>query len=210
MTHILLVEDNEDIGSAIVEYLEYNWHTIQWSKSWDDGVVMMSHNHFDCIILDIMLPGMDGISVLKFIREKYNIPVIMTTAKWQIEDKELWFTVWADDYLVKPFALKELLLRIKALVKRSEKVDIFRRNDIEIFIDENEVRKSGKKIPLTLKERQILLLLLEHEKHTISRTEIVQEIWWGDAIWENDSKLDVYISNLRKKLSKDIIQTIKW
>jgi len=206
---LLIVEDNLEIGENIKEYLELEWYVVYREK---DGLAgfKTSHEHqFDVILLDVMLPGMDGFTLCQKIRERSKVPIIMTTAKWQLDDKEEWFDWGADDYLVKPFALKELALRIKALLKRTEVSDIFSWGDIEVDLEDNKVTKLGKEIKLSLKEFQILAVLIDGWGHMVSRATIIDIVWWWDALWENDGKLDVYISTLRKKLWKGMIETMK-
>lgn len=210
MSKILLVEDNSSIGQDIKAYLELEWLYVDWISDWKEGFDQAINTYYDLIILDVMLPWMDGFTFSKRLREKKSVPIIMTTAKWQIEDKKMWFSWWADDYLVKPFALEELLLRIQAILKRSWEKDLRIRNNITIFMDENKVIKDESEIHLTTKERNILLCLIEWAWSVISRTSITEIVWWSDNIRENDAKIDVYIANLRKKLDKSLIETVKW
>ncbi len=134
----------------------------------------------------------------------------MATAKGQLDDKSTSYDAWADDYLVKPFALEELRMRIQAVVKRAQPQDIFRRWDIEVHLDQNMVSKWWKQISLPLKEFQILACLIDQDGKVISRSDLIEQIRWWEALYENDAKLDVYISNLRKKLHKELIVTVKW
>jgi len=151
---------------------------------------------------------MDGVTIAKTVRQKKAVPIIMTTAKWQLEDKGEGFDAGADDYLVKPFALEELLMRIKAILKRSEIPSVYRRNDIEVLIDEQRVIKDGEEVKLPLKEFLLLEYLAQRMWQAVSRTDLIDYIRWWDS-WENDATLDVYVANLRKKLGKDAIETIK-
>lgn len=118
---------------------------------------------YELIVVDRMLPSLDGVSICKAIREKKSIPLIMTTAKGQLEDKGEGFDAGADDYLVKPFALEELHMRIKALLKRSELPSVYRIGDIEILIDEQRVIKKGTEVKLPLKEFLLLEYLAQHQ-----------------------------------------------
>lgn len=209
--HILLVEDHKVIADNIKKYLELEWNNVLIVENWLYAIEVVKHQVFDIILLDIMLPGLDGISICKKIREaQNNTPIIMTTSKWEIEDKLEWFDYWADDYLVKPFDLKELSARINAIIKRVAIKDVIDYKDIRLDKDQKKVFKKNKEIKFTIKEFMILELLLESIWRSISRTTIVQEIRGNDSIFEEDSKLDVYISNIRKKLWKNLIETIKW
>lgn len=209
MAHLLLIEDNQTIWKNIVTYLEHEGHTID---RYTDGLVWRDRALqyvYDCIVLDIMLPWLDGVTLLQQLRVKKQTPVIMTTAKGQIEDKQEAYDLGADDYLVKPFLLEELALRVKALVKRSESRDIYQLADIQVDLENKTVVRTGEEVHLTMKEFLILTYLLESNWHAVSRSDLLEFVWWGDALYEHDSKLDVYIANLRKKLGKELIVTIK-
>ena len=176
-----------------------------------EGLYLAENVSYDVIILDIMLPWMDGITLCKNIRKKHTTtPILMTTAKGELDDKLEWFASGADDYIVKPFDLKELDARINAIVKRLPTRDVLEYKKIRLDRDQKKVFKNNKEIKITLKEFQILEYLLERKWRSISRTEIIEEIWGNYQIFEEDAKLDVYISTLRKKLGKTIIETIKW
>ena len=206
---ILLVEDNTSIAWNIQQYLELHDFVVEVCHSWTEWLKLAKEKVYDCIILDVMLPGTDGFSILAEIRETKQVPVIMTTAKWLIDDKQHGFDSWADDYLVKPFELKELLMRIQALLKRTQISDIVTFKGITINTEDNEIIKEWNEVKLTNKERLILSCLLDQQGHPTSRSDIVEFVRWWDSLRENDAKLDVYISNLRKKIDKELIETVK-
>ena len=206
---LLYIEDNAAIAENVIAYLEADGYQVKWcadGKVWLDTALS---GYYDLVILDIMLPGMDGFRVCRELRKHKQVPVIMTTAKGEIDDKSAWFDWWADDYLVKPFELKELVMRIEALLKRSQVSDTVTFGDVDIILDENRCVKAGEEIKLTLKERQILMELVDAQGITVSRADIIDAVRWGDALYESDGKLDVYIANLRKKLGKELIETVK-
>lgn len=208
---ILIIEDNKIIANNIKKYLELEWYEVLIAENWLYGFEVAKKNQFDLILLDWMLPGMDGAEICQKLKENNDVPIIMTTAKWQLEDKLEWFDMWADDYLVKPFDLEELLARINVLVKRKYKEEnIFEKWNIKIDIKSKKVLKGNTEIKLTIKEYNILEILINNIWIAISRTDIIQEIWWWDSLFEWDGKLDVYISGIRKKIWKDFIQTVKW
>ena len=206
---ILLVEDNKTIGNNIKKYLELEHNEITRAENWLYAFEILKHHTFDVIILDIMLPGMDGIALCKSIRKTTTTPILMTTAKGELDDKLEWFACGADDYIVKPFDLKELDARISAIVKRLPTRNILEHKNIRLDKDQKKIFRNNKEIKTTLKEFQIFEYLLESVGRSISRTEIIEEVRGNDQIFEEDSKLDVYISTLRKKLGKTIIETIK-
>ena len=207
---LLLIEDNKTIANNIRKYLELEWYKILIAENGLYGLEVAKNNNFDLIILDLMLPWLDWIEICKQIKKIQDIPVIMTTAKWELDDKLEWFDAWADDYLVKPFDLEELLVRIRVLLKRSWwDHNIFEKWDIKIDLEAKKISKNNEEIKFTIKEFNILEMLLNNVGIAISRTEIIWELWWGDSLFEWDWKLDVYISGIRKKLWKSFIETIK-
>jgi DNA-binding response OmpR family regulator len=207
---ILIVEDNKTIGNNIKKYLELEKHEVMRAENGLYAFEILKHHDFDVIVLDLMLPWMDGITLCKNVRKiKPTISIIMATAKGQLDDKLEWFSCGADDYLVKPFDLKELDARIQAITKRSGIANSIEHKSLRLEKDQKKVFKNNKEIKLTLKEFQILEYLLERKGRSISRTEIIEEIRGNDQIFEEDAKLDVYISMIRKKLGKTIIETIK-
>lgn len=205
---ILLIEDQVQIGRNIKRYLELEGFEVDVVTDGKEGLDKALSQVYELLIIDRMLPSMDGVNIIKAVREKKSVPIIMTTAKGQLEDKGEGYEAGADDYLVKPFALEELLMRIKAVLKRTELPTVYRFHDIEILIDEQRVIKTGEEVKLPLKEFLLLEYLAQRLGQAVSRTDLIDYIWWGDSR-ENDSTLDVYIANLRKKLGKDVIETIK-
>jgi DNA-binding response OmpR family regulator len=210
--HLLLIEDNATIAHNIVEYLQLEWRSVDHHIDGADGLQYALTRSYDCIILDVMLPSMDGFDLLQELRKHRQTPVIMTTAKWQLHDKTTWFDQGADDYLVKPFELAELVLRIRALTKRQAQRDIIQRRDMQIHMDANTIIIWPDTITLPAKERQLLALLIQADWSVLQRATLIDELRWADASRDAkyDATLDVYISTIRKKLSKDIIQTHKW
>ena len=187
---LFLVEDNVTIWENIKKYFELDGHAVLRVQNGSYANEVVKHQTFDLILLDLMLPGTDGIAIAKTIRKiQPQTPILMMTAKGQLEDKLEWFEVWADDYLVKPFDLEELEARIFALMKR--------------------VFKARSELKFSLKELQILELLMRNHGIAVSRLEIIEEIRWGEAGFQEDGKLDVYLSTIRKKIWKDSIETVK-
>ena len=207
---ILVIEDNKTIANNIKKYLELDGNSVFIAENGLYGLEVARKNDFDIIVLDLMLPGLEWEKVCAEIKKEKDIPVIMTTAKWQLEDKLEWFNVWADDYLVKPFDLEELEARIKVLTKRKQ-LDSkpIKKWNISIDLQNRKILKWNKEVKLTVKEYNILECLVKNIWIPLSRTDIIQEVWWWDSLFDDDGKLDVYISTLRRKLGKDIIETVK-
>jgi len=207
---ILVIEDNKTIANNIKKYLELDNNSVFIAENGLYGLEVARKNDFDIIVLDLMLPGLEWEKVCAEIKKEKDIPVIMTTAKWQLEDKLEWFNVWADDYLVKPFDLEELEARIKVLTKRKQWDNkAIKKWNITIDIQNRKVLRWTKEVKLTVKEYNILECLIKNIWIPLSRTDIIQEVWWWDSLFDDDGKLDVYISTIRRKLGKDIIETVK-
>lgn len=209
-TSILLVEDNQTIGQNIQKYLELEGYSVLWVQNWSYANEVVKHQEFDLVLLDLMLPGTDGLVVAKTIKEhQEQTRILMMTAKGQLEDKLEGFEVWADDYLVKPFDLEELVARIEALLRRSVQKDVVSYGLLTLDNLQKKIFKSWEEIKLSLKEFQILELLIRNKGMALSRLDIIEEIWGWDAGFEEDGKLDVYLSTIRRKIWKEMIETIK-
>lgn len=207
---ILVIEDNKTIANNIKKYLELDGNSVFIAENGLYGLEVARKNDFDIIVLDLMLPGLEWEKVCAEIKKEKDIPVIMTTAKWQLEDKLEWFNVWADDYLVKPFDLEELEARIKVLTKRKQwDSKPIKKWNISIDLQNRKILKWNKEVKLTVKEYNILECLVKNIWIPLSRTDIIQEVWWWDSLFDDDGKLDVYISTIRRKLGKEIIETVK-
>ena len=209
-TSILLVEDNQTIGQNIQKYLELEGYSVLWVQNWSYANEVVKHQEFDLVLLDLMLPGTDGLVVAKTIKQhQEQTRILMMTAKGQLEDKLEGFEVWADDYLVKPFDLEELVARIEALLRRSVQKDVVSYGVLTLDNLQKKIFKGWEEIKLSLKEFQILELLIRNKGMALSRLDIIEEIWGWDAGFEEDGKLDVYLSTIRRKIWKDMIETIK-
>ncbi len=206
---ILLVEDNIAIADNIVQYLRLEDIQVDVAYDGEQGREWSQTHRYDIMVLDRMLPKLNGVDLCIRIRKTSDIPVMMLTARWEIDDKLTGFECGADDYLVKPFDLAELVARVQALYRRSATSDEFVYDDICITLANRIITKAWLEVSLTIKEFYILEYLIKNRGTPVSRADLVDYVWWGDAIWENTDKLDVYIANLRKKLYKELIETIK-
>lgn len=210
MKKILIIEDNKEISNNIKEYLELEKFEITQAFDWEIGLDTAKSKNFDLILLDLMLPEIDWITIAKKLNWRIETPIIMITAKDSINQKLEGFENWAIDYIVKPFELRELEARIKANLKiysNFYKLNIWK---IKIDLDKRDFIKNWKKIKITTKEFLIFNYLYENKNRICTRSDLIEYVWGSESLFENDSKLDVYISNLRKKLDKQIIETIKW
>jgi len=207
---ILLVEDNTDISDNIKKVLlaENPDYMIFQSYDWEDAIKQFLLWEFNLILLDLNLPKLDWISLCKRIRLKSDVPIIMMTALWDDDDKILWLEYGADDYIVKPFKIRELQARINVIIKRLNLNNKIIIRDLEIDFTNKIIKKWNEIVPLKLKEFQIFEQI--YNKKTISRSDLISDIWWDIDLFTADNKLDVNIYSIRNKLWKDIIKTIKW
>ena len=201
---ILIIEDNQDIAQNIAEYLEADGHILDFAYDGIGGLHLALTEEYDCLILDLMLPGMDGITLCKKLREEANkfTPVLMLTARDTLEDKLEGFEAGTDDYLVKPFALEELLARLRALIKRNagQEDRMLRVDELEVNLGTMEIKREGKRIELNKACLKILIKIMKLHPNMVSREELEHTLW-GDIPPGTDS-LRSHIYTLRKKIDK--------
>jgi DNA-binding response OmpR family regulator len=213
---ILIVEDERKIADTLKFGLSEFGFYVEVAYDGTLGYHLFNAQDFNLVILDINLPGMNGYDLCKAVRLKdQHIPIIMLTSMIALKDKIEGYDSGADDYMVKPFEFKELLLKIRALLKRTMNQslpvgNVLRASDLEMNLDSKEVKRDGKIINLTAKEFQLLEYLLRNKNKVVSRVDIAISVW--DVDFEtNTNVIDVYISYLRNKVDKDfghkLIQT---
>ena len=199
---ILLAEDTRDLNNAVSTVLRFEKHEVDSAYDGDEAMEKIMNNGYDVIILDIMMPKRDGLSVLRELREKnIRTPVLMLTAKAEIEDRIAGLEAGADDYLPKPFATGELIARIRALGRRSENYSdsVMKAGNLTLDANRYEVRAGDKSVSLTNKEYQLLELFVQHPGYVFSTDHLMEKIWGT----ETDSGIDVvwtHIGFVRKKL----------
>lgn len=206
---MLIIEDDENILSVLKRGFEEENYIIDSSDDGEEGEYLALTNAYDIILLDWMLPNKDGLEVLETLREKgISTPIIMLTAKDEIDDKVKGLTKGADDYVGKPFSFKELLARVTALYRRSlaTTTNKFELNDVCIDIDLKNVSKNGENIVMTQKEFELLLFLIKNKNQLVSNT-IIEEQLWNNEEYINSNVIQVTIYNLRKKLGKEFIKS---
>lgn len=216
--HILVIDDDEKITSMLRRSLAFEGYSVTTANNGAEGLKQMLAMEPSLLILDVMMPQMDGWEVCRRIREGGStVPILMLTAKDEVADRVRGLDLGADDYLVKPFALEELLARIRSLMRRrgdaaEQKTNRTQYDDIMLDLDTREVIRSGKTIELTTKEFDLLHLFLQNPKRVLSRDIIMEKIWGYDYSGESNV-LEVYIALLRQKLEeyggKRIIQTVR-
>lgn len=213
---LLIVEDKKSICQTIAKHLKDEGYTVDTCFDGADALAYIEGTEYDAIILDIMLPGVDGITVLRTIRsQKLKTPVLLLTAKSSVEDKVKGLDSGADDYLTKPFSLEELSARIRVMIRRggAERVDnVLSCGPLSLDTDKKTAFRDGREITLTAKEYAILEYLLHNKGIVLSRDKLMNHIWNYD--YEGSSNIiDVYIRTLRKKIDADcdqkLIQTVR-
>lgn len=205
---ILVIEDEKAIADIIKFNLEKEGHTVETAYDGEDGVKKAFSINPDLILLDIMMPKKDGFQVLKEVRAKSQVPVIMLTAKEEEVDKVLGLELGADDYVVKPFSMRELMARVKANLRRvdfsnitttnsnSEIIDL---NGLSIDLNKYEVRKNGEIVDLTLREFELLKFLASKAGQVFSREQLLEEVW-GYEYYGDIRTVDVTVRRLREKI----------
>lgn len=209
MNKILIVEDEEAIRDLIKIELEMSGYKTDIASDGEVGADLIETNKYDLILLDIMLPKVDGYELLEFIKQNYDTPTIIITAKNQTNDKIKGLNFGADDYITKPFEMGELIARIEAVLRRYNKgSDTQKIYDIEINIASRTVKKGGIDVNLTPKEFDLFALLIQNKNFALYRETIFEKVWGEDLEFETRT-LDLHIQRLRKKLGlKDKIKTV--
>ncbi|WP_206996632.1 heavy metal response regulator transcription factor [Trinickia mobilis] len=199
---ILIVEDEPKMASYLRKGLTEASFTVDIAADGRDGLFLALHEDFDLIVLDVMLPELDGLSVLKRLRmEKKHTPVLLLTARDTVEDKVAGFESGADDYLSKPFAYAELLARIRSLIRRAPRTarDVLVVGDLEIDLIKRRSRRGNARIDLTAQEFALLQLLAERQGEVLTRTFVTSQIW--DMNFDSDTNVvDVAVKRLRAKI----------
>lgn len=223
MEKILIVDDEQNIVELLKFNLELNGYHVDYCYDGKTAIEKITQYEPHLILLDIMLPEIDGITISQVVRNDSNlknIPIIMMTAKSQDSDKFIGFESGADDYITKPFVVKEIIYRIKAVLKRSgfnpsekkkETDMIFEIKNLKFDFKNYSIYKAGEKIELTLKEYELLKQLVENRNNVITRDELLDKVWGYDFFGESRT-LDVHVRNLRKKIDdkdQELIETVR-
>ncbi len=217
---VLAVDDEIELLDALELYMNRDNMTLLKAKDGIEAIEKFQKEEPHIVLLDVMMPGLDGFSVLRKIRESSKIPAIMLTAKDADYDKILGLELGADDYITKPYNPLEVVARVKAQLRRAYNYEVIKENteelscfDVVLNTQEGSVKKSGVSIPLTRTEFRILSLLMEHPGRIYTKQQIYEYVWDGEVM-PDDSTVMVHISNLRSKIEDDvknprILKTIK-
>jgi|TARA_B100000767_G_scaffold275753_1_gene315073 two-component system, OmpR family, response regulator len=207
---VLLCEDDPNLGKLLSDYLNAKGFAATWAQDGAEGLKLFHRETFDFIILDVMMPRKDGFEVATEIRkESKQIPILFLSARGMKEDTLEGFKVGADDYMTKPFSMEELLVRVKAILRRTaslpqegEEVTKFNIGKFEFDYNIQQLSLSGNNHRLTTKENELLFLLIKHKNGLLERNHALSAIW-GDANYFNGRSMDVYVAKLRKHLKED-------
>jgi len=212
---VLVVEDEKQIAAFVKKGLEEQGFVVDVSHNGDDAYTMALERTYDAIVLDIMLPGRDGLSILKNLRAKKNsVPVILLTARSELDERLEGLNLGADDYLTKPFFVEELIARLHAVVRRAsgERLTLLQSGDLTVNLITREVRRAERDVRLTAREFNLLEYLMRSPGRVYTRTQILEHIW-GYDFDPNTNLVDVHIQRLRKKISPEaaeaLIETVR-
>ena len=216
MTDILVIEDNEELGGLIQDFLRREGYSVEWKMNAEEGLALVKTAAFKLLLLDVMLPGMDGYEALQEIRRDQRIPVLMMSARTDDQSKILGLELGADDYIDKPFSVEVLGFKIKALMRRAydmaEDRQLLTYDSITMDVTTRTVYKDDKEISITGKEFELLEYMMRHPEQVIKKEQLFDEVWGYDCFSEQGS-LNVHIRWLREKLEDDpknpaLIQTV--
>lgn len=218
MAKVLVCDDEENLRKVIIKYAEFSNHEVDEACDGFEAVEKVRKNDYDIILMDVMMPEMDGFTAVKEIRKTKDIPIIMLTAKSQEYDKVLGFELGVDDYVVKPFSSKEIILRIDAILRRtatkdepvSENKQIYEKNGLFVDMDAYKVTIDSKESQMTLKEYDLLFFLIRNKNIALTRERLLNEVW-GYDFFGDDRTLDTHIKMLRKSLKNysNLIVTVR-
>ena len=214
MKNILIVEDEANISDFVKGELEYEGYNVCIKEDGREGLEEALKNEYDLIILDVMLPSMNGFEICRRLKREKQSPIIMLSAKDSVMDKVNGLQIGADDYIAKPFAIEELLARIEVVFRRQDNLNnyIVRFKDIIINKSSRIVKRNGIEINLTNKEYELLIILIDNKDKVVTREELLEKIW-GYGYEPETNVIDVYIRYLRAKLNnedkEEYIQTVR-
>jgi two-component system, OmpR family, copper resistance phosphate regulon response regulator CusR len=211
---ILVIEDDPKTGDYLKKGLRESGYAVDLARTGTDGLHMALEHPYDLVVLDVMLPGVDGWEIMRSLRTKRDVPVIFLTARDHVNDRIRGLELGADDYLVKPFSFTELVLRIRTLLRRGvmRESDVFQVADLKLDVLRRKATREGVEIPLTNKEFMLLHLLVRRQGEALSRTQIASEVW--DMNFDSDTNVvDVAVKRLRAKIDhpfeKKLIHTVR-
>ena len=209
---VLLVEDEHSIGSMTRGYLERSGWRVVWVRSGEEALAELGRHQIRIVILDIRLPGIDGFDVARLVRSRSDVPILMLTARDEEPDRVAGLELGADDYLTKPFSPRELVARMKAVLRRTDgrrADDVLTLEDVVLDRNAREVSVEGRAVELTTKEFDLLATLIENPGVVVSRDQLLDRVW-GMTYPGGTRTVDVHVAQLRRKLGKpELIRTVR-
>jgi two-component system response regulator RegX3 len=207
MTRILLVEDEESLSDPLSYLLEKEGYSVAIAATGPDGLAEFDRGGADLVLLDLMLPGLSGIDVCRQLRQRSSVPVIMLTAKDSEVDKVVGLEIGADDYVTKPYSSRELLARIKAVLRRQTEPEelvpaTVEAGPVRMDVERHQVTVSGTTVSLPLKEFELLEMLLRNAGRVLTRGQLIDRVWGSDYVGDTKT-LDVHVKRLRAKIEPD-------
>lgn len=219
---VLIADDEKEIRDLLKKYLQREMYKVDVAANGEEALRLFDQNKYNLIILDLMMPKIDGIEVCRTLRNKTNIPILMLTAKDEEVDKVLGLSIGADDYITKPFSMNEVIARIKAHMRRflilgsdgssANKETLIRFKNLTIDVKKYTMMKAGEEVSLTAKEFELLKFFASHPEQVFTKTQIFRQVWGSEYV-EDDNTVMVHIRKLRKKIEDDpsdpkLIQTV--
>ena len=205
---VLVVEDDPRLGATLERLLGAEGYDVERAGDGNDALQRSRRRHFDLVVLDIMLPGLDGIAVCRRLRSSGPVPILLLTALGGTEERVRGLDSGADDYLVKPFAYEELLARVRALLRRTAPADHLRYSDIRLEPSSREAWRDTRPLELTATEFELLEHFLRHPRQVLSRDQLIEAVWQGQV--ESDNVVAVYVGYLRQKLGEpQLLHTVR-
>jgi DNA-binding response OmpR family regulator len=217
LVRILVVEDESKVANALREGLQGERYDVVVERTGESAFFRVTTERFDAVLLDLTLPGRNGLEILKAMRERgIKTPVLVLTARDSLQDRVLGLDTGADDYMVKPFAFAELIARIRALVRRGRAADVPRLTMADLELDQmtRKVSRAGRPVELTVREFELLEYLLRHEGQVVSRESLARDVWKETSrTTPLDNVIDVHVARLRRKIDADqgtkLIHTVR-
>ncbi len=210
--HVLLVEDEPSVGELVRSYLARDGWTVIWVRSGEEALVELDRHPVRIVILDVGLPGIDGFTVCREMRVRSRVPILMLTARDEEPDRVVGLEVGADDYVTKPFSPRELVARMKAILRRSEPqfdYDLLELGDISLNRETHDVSIGGEPVELTAKEFDLLAYFLANPNSVLSRDVLLDRVW-GVSYPGGTRTVDVHVAQLRRKLGRpELIRTLR-
>lgn len=207
MTRILVVEDEESYSDPLSYLLQKEGYDVLVAETGPDALTEFDRNGADLVLLDLMLPGMSGVDVCRNLRQRSTVPVIMLTAKDSEVDKVVGLELGADDYVTKPYSSRELLARIKAVLRRGQEVDelvpaTLESGPVRMDVERHTVAVNGEPVSMPLKEFELLEMLLRNAGRVMTRMQLIDRVWGSDYVGDTKT-LDVHVKRLRAKIEPD-------